>query len=452
MPTATTPAASGAGGRNNAKSQHQGESVNQTPGYPDPSNKKATSTSLTLDTPFAVEPMWLTELLKKYLGGVANVFVLEGNTHDYYQYMGEKLRGCLVSTLTSKQLASGNPLFGVVVTFSRYARFAFPTDGMRDKFLEIANKQATTVKLPTTLTADNLNTLVGQYGMSFAMAVLTNVLAYKGKEAVPVAIILEYADTLVPASEGALGEQDRTIYTALSDIAKDQIVGAAGNLGRQHHLVVMVSEEPNGLYAPLRRTIREVLTIPMPDGVLRTAFIPVVKASHRKVGLAEGLSDHKLANLTAGLTLRQIEDIFLIAAKEGQAVDVPLVRKRKDELIKNEYGDVLTITDPRMSFAGLGGMTTIKAYLTDKVVRPMQAGKLKRVPNGLLLSGPAGTGKTALAEALAGEIGTSFVKFNIAKIKDKYVGQSERNMQRALDMLEVINPAVIFIDELDQTA
>jgi len=70
---------------------------------------------------------------------------------------------------------------------------------------------------------------------------------------------------------------------------------------------------------------------------------------------------------------------------------------------------------------------------------------------GVLMTGPAGTGKTAIAEATAKEAGVNFVNLNLARILGQYVGNSERNLEKALLAIENLSPTVVFLDELDQT-
>jgi SpoVK/Ycf46/Vps4 family AAA+-type ATPase len=80
----------------------------------------------------------------------------------------------------------------------------------------------------------------------------------------------------------------------------------------------------------------------------------------------------------------------------------------------------------------------------------MKAGQLRRVPQGILLMGPAGTGKTRLARALAKEAGVTFVELQPSKIFSKWVGDTERRLERALTAIKMMTPCIVFIDEIDQ--
>ena len=65
------------------------------------------------------------------------------------------------------------------------------------------------------------------------------------------------------------------------------------------------------------------------------------------------------------------------------------------------------------------------------------------------MMGPPGVGKTALAEALARDIGFNFVK--LLNPRTKWVGESERNFFKALTTLRSLTPLVVVEDEADQS-
>ncbi|MBO5552026.1 MAG: ATP-binding protein [Lachnospiraceae bacterium] len=66
----------------------------------------------------------------------------------------------------------------------------------------------------------------------------------------------------------------------------------------------------------------------------------------------------------------------------------------------------------------------------------------------LLLSGPPGTGKTMTANAIAGELKMPLYQVNLSSIVDKYVGETEKNLEKAFSYAEKTN-TVLFFDEAD---
>ncbi|XP_034751596.1 transitional endoplasmic reticulum ATPase isoform X2 [Etheostoma cragini] len=73
-------------------------------------------------------------------------------------------------------------------------------------------------------------------------------------------------------------------------------------------------------------------------------------------------------------------------------------------------------------------------------------------PRGILLYGPAGTGKTLVARAVANETGAFFFLINGPEIMSKLAGESESNLRKAFEEAQKNAPAIIFIDELDAIA
>ncbi len=70
-------------------------------------------------------------------------------------------------------------------------------------------------------------------------------------------------------------------------------------------------------------------------------------------------------------------------------------------------------------------------------------------PQGLLLSGPPGTGKTEVARALARLGGIAFQAVDPASIRDKFVGESTRKLSRVFEEARHKTPIVLFFDEID---
>ncbi|WP_158974409.1 AAA family ATPase [Cellulophaga sp. L1A9] len=71
------------------------------------------------------------------------------------------------------------------------------------------------------------------------------------------------------------------------------------------------------------------------------------------------------------------------------------------------------------------------------------------IPNGMLLYGPPGCGKTFFAERMAEEIGFNFYQIKPSDIQSKFVNQSQENIKNLFDEARENAPSIIFIDELD---
>ncbi len=71
------------------------------------------------------------------------------------------------------------------------------------------------------------------------------------------------------------------------------------------------------------------------------------------------------------------------------------------------------------------------------------------IPNGMLLYGPPGCGKTFFAERMAEEIGFSFYQLKPSDIQSKFVNQTQEQIKDIFDEARENAPSIIFIDELD---
>mgnify|MGYP000628038374 CR=1 FL=1 len=69
--------------------------------------------------------------------------------------------------------------------------------------------------------------------------------------------------------------------------------------------------------------------------------------------------------------------------------------------------------------------------------------------NGVLLTGPPGTGKTTVAKVLAAEAGCSFYPASSADLSSRWVGDSEKAIARLFTRARDNAPSIIFLDEID---
>lgn len=65
-----------------------------------------------------------------------------------------------------------------------------------------------------------------------------------------------------------------------------------------------------------------------------------------------------------------------------------------------------------------------------------------------LFAGPPGTGKTMAAEVIAAELGLDLYKIDLSTIISKYIGETEKNLERIFNEAEASN-AILFFDEAD---
>lgn len=105
------------------------------------------------------------------------------------------------------------------------------------------------------------------------------------------------------------------------------------------------------------------------------------------------------------------------------------------------------------NFDDVGGMEEAKAELeeiVDFLKHPKKYQKLgARTPKGVLLVGPAGTGKTLLARAVAGEANVQFLSIAGSEFMEMLVGVGASRARDLFETAKKMSPSIIFIDEID---
>ena len=82
------------------------------------------------------------------------------------------------------------------------------------------------------------------------------------------------------------------------------------------------------------------------------------------------------------------------------------------------------------------------------IAESIREGRTSRVPMGVLFTGPMGTGKTFVAEAFAKECGLTTIK--LKNFRSKWVGATEGNLEKILNVIKAIGQVVVIIDEGDR--
>jgi len=281
-----------------------------------------------------------------------------------------------------------------------------------------------------------------------------------------VAIVFENVHLLIPAERADVERNflvDNLLHWSNSP-----------ELFRSHHCLILMADSLEDVGNELRARGGKIeqIPIPRPDRVAdRTKFLlplldPGARMAETRVAqLSSGRSWiehygdgdylerlHRLSRDTAGLTLLGIEDLLqqVSAAPEGglRRRDVMELKRQR---LRQESEGLLEVVDPRRALDSIGGYAALKERLAEVLEALHRADDpLVRatIPMGILFLGPPGTGKSIMAEALAGASGIGMAK--LGDFRGMYVGQSERNLSRILSLIESLHPVIVFVDEFDQ--
>ncbi|XP_010555747.1 PREDICTED: ATPase family AAA domain-containing protein 1-B-like [Tarenaya hassleriana] len=149
------------------------------------------------------------------------------------------------------------------------------------------------------------------------------------------------------------------------------------------------------------------------------------------------------------------------AAKKALEHNKEIAKRLGRPLIQtNPYEDVIAcdVINPDhidVEFDLIGGLESIKQSLYELVILPLRRpdlfshGKLLGPQKGVLLYGPPGTGKTMLAKAIAKESGAIFINVRVSNLMSKWFGDAQKLVAAVFSLAYKLQPAIIFIDEVD---
>jgi AAA+ superfamily predicted ATPase len=362
-------------------------------------------------------PAWLRHgVLDRYHAGTSHLFLLHGNVRDLQPFGAEYLP--LGDALRS--LASRRPL---LVSYDVSRGFSFPDAAREKEMRRVLGLRS------GALPADAARALV----------CLDAVLSSDRCAAGSVAVVIENAHAVAPSGPGSAAE--RQAVAMIQRWASDPAVAA------RRPLVLLVAptagEVSEEIYAGAGGA--EVVLVPRPELEDRRAFVAHLR--DRQPDLRSELDAGALAAETGGLALVQIDDILQRARGAGQPLTRAGIVERKLDLLRQEYGEVLEIVQPRFDLSAVGGLEHAVAELKE-VAELMRRGQSSAAPMGIMLMGPPGTGKSYLAECFAKECGMLCVRFR--PLRQMYVGQSERNQEKAFSAIRALAPVIVIVDESDQ--
>lgn len=124
-------------------------------------------------------------------------------------------------------------------------------------------------------------------------------------------------------------------------------------------------------------------------------------------------------------------------------ISKPTEEKSKKKEVKTGQG-----------FSAIGGMQELKDTIKLDIIDALNEKERYAeygltIPNGMLLYGPPGCGKTFFAEKMAEEIGFNFYQIKPSDIQSKWVNASQENIKKLFDEARENAPSIIFVDELD---
>lgn len=167
-----------------------------------------------------------------------------------------------------------------------------------------------------------------------------------------------------------------------------------------------------------------------------------------KLDLPEGMLSEEFANITHGLTLFDIQHLWMTGKSRKTPVSpIMVVQQNKESIRKRSYGRLELIFGD-YGLDSVGGLGNIIQYISN-IVNSLKSWDVKAVPMGILMVGPPGTGKTNLIRALSRDMGIHFVQLKGLRGFEPET-RNEWDLLRALEIIRSLTPVVAFIDDIDK--
>lgn len=173
--------------------------------------------------------------------------------------------------------------------------------------------------------------------------------------------------------------------------------------------------------------------------------------------------DEQLTNIIAKALCYDADGRFKSAEEFSKALNGEILVERQStkrrilsQPTKTSGADIPTAKKKEgEGFAAIAGMEDLKRQMREEVLEPLHNPEEYRrygvtIPNGMLLYGPPGCGKTFFAKHFAEEAGFNFMCITPATLKSRYVNATQENIAKMFKEAEENAPTIIFIDEFNE--
>lgn len=383
-------------------------------------------------------PEWAKIFAIKYCSNTANTYIFHGNIRDFLA----QRTGINEFKFVEIQDYIADVLFGYkgrIICFDRSSGITFIEDPY--------NRSGVSTR------QDFINSLIGYLGedkdprklftrkVTTAFELVEKYFYKKIKQKERVVFIIDFAETIVPNNTGSsYSEEDRFSFVTLKRWAYNPI------FIHKDITTILLTENLSELNQNLVKCPNVIsIHIPLPDEKTRFNFLEFNKREG-KLYLEPNLTEGTVAKVTGGLNLVNINQIIAESYQEKKNITLEYLMKRKKELIEAESAGLLEIIKSDANLSMVSGHEYVKKALK-RAAENIKQGRLDVLPMGYLICGPVGTGKSYLVTCFSGEIGIPVVRF--LNFRSKYVGVTESNIEKILNILKAMAPVAVMIDEAD---
>jgi len=278
----------------------------------------------------------------------------------------------------------------------------------------------------------------------------------------PAILFIDEIDAVAPKRAEVVGDVEKRVVAQLLSLMD-------GFVSRGQVVVIGATNIPEVLDPALRRPGRFDREIEI--GVPNTqARLQILKIHTRAMPLAADVSLEEIAEHSHGFVGADVEalcqEVGMVALRRfltTHSSDVAELQVTRDDFLAGlrEVEPSATreffIEKSPATFASLAGLADAKRLL-DSIVEHSHVhdGLYEQVglapPRGILLVGPSGTGKTAMARALSGEKQIPLIAIDGPQLYSKWLGESEKALREVFKKARRAAPCLLFFDTIDAIA
>ena len=241
--------------------------------------------------------------------------------------------------------------------------------------------------------------------------------------------------------------EDPVVVRRLRDVGQ--------KFSRNRRTVVITA--PSIVMPPELSSLVEFLELPLPDKArlrrIIDEMIVRVGRTHTLKRTLDAAGLDALAGNLRGLTEEEAERALsqALVTRYGVTPEIltDVLAAKKDTLKRSR---ILDFVEPSDTLASVGGFENLKSWLKQRQGTWDDGARAFGLepPRGVIILGVQGCGKSMCARAIAGEWKIPLVKFDTAAVYDKYIGETEKRIQKVFQIAEELAPCILWIDELEK--
>jgi hypothetical protein len=374
-------------------------------------------------------PAWTREVIAHYESGAAGQFILHGNTADRMLLpVGE---GPRLGRLTDFLLEVLLPRFEIVLSYD--AGHGVRVERGRERFAEWPALRENP-ELPS-------QPLAAARFLGRFLHYTRNLRAVASK-APTVALILGDAQLYLPALPQTLHADLAALASLVRSWATDVTLAGHGQA------VFLLCDRLHGLHPLVAQNPRaSVIEIPLPSQS-ELAAVMAHLAPECPIALAPwGQDFSRPASRLGGTSIAALETFLRLREHAKQPLEAAHLGELRKSLVERDAAGLIEFIEPKKTLDDVLGLDGVKEWLRQDLELWRQD-DLAALPMGYLFCGPVGTGKTYLAECLAGNAGVPVV--TLKNFRERWVGATESNLEKIFALLHALGRCIVFIDEADQ--